>query len=204
MSKLRVLAIASLLFAGLSSSAYAAPVIVNYGLAPGGTATYNAGGVVGSGVAGGAMTVVYTSGAATLGGSLGNLGSLQNLVVYLTTPGTILANTVPAILVGAGPAVVRSLNFIGGATAVTYVPGQPGITWAGNMSGVLAGVAPNIGLNAAGTQQILGGLIAVNWTVGGIVGQEVSRTVVPEPTTGALLIMGLVGLAAYRVPRMRR
>jgi hypothetical protein len=150
------------------------------------------------------MTVVYTSGASTLGGSLGNHGSMQNLFVYLTSPGTIAANSVPAILVGAGPAVVQSLNFIGGATAATYVPGTA-VTWHGNMSGVLAHLGGGvINLGAAGTQKILTGVLNVTWTVGGIVGSEVSRTVVPEPTTGALLIMGLVGLAAYRVPKMRR
>jgi len=201
---LRVLAIASLLFAGLSSSAYAAPVVVTYGLNPGGTATYNGGGVVGSGAAGGSMTVVYTGGSPTLGGSLGNFGSMQNLVVYLTTPGTIAANTVPAILVGAGPAVVGSLNLISGATAVTYVPGQPGITWHGSMAGALTQAGANIALGASGNQAILSGALNVIWTIGSITGQEVSRTVVPEPTTGALVLLGLVGLAASRVPKMRR
>jgi hypothetical protein len=203
MSKLGVLAIASLLFAGLSGSASAGPIVVTYGLAPGGTATYDAGGAIGMGVAGGSMTVVYTSGTTAIGGALGNLGSLQNLVVYLTTPGSILANTVPAILVGAGPAVVQSLNFIGGATAVTYVPGQPGITWAGSMSGVLAQAGANINLGAAGTQLLLGAF-PVSWTMGGIVGAEVSRSMVPEPATGALLFMGLAGLAAFGVPKLRR
>jgi hypothetical protein len=72
------------------------------------------------------------------------------------------------------------------------------------MSGVLAQAGANINLGAAGNQAILSGALNVVWTLGGIVGSEVSRTVVPEPTTGALVLLGLVGLAASRVPKMRR
>jgi hypothetical protein len=212
MSKLRVLAIASLLFAGLSSSAYAAPIVVSYALSPGvgANATYNAGGVIGSGFTGGSLTVVYTSGASTIGGTLGSFGSMQIMVASLLTPGTVVGNTVPGILVGAGAGVFNVANSgaISGATLVTANfagPGVPGVTWTGNIGmPFTAGGSKTINIAfGAGTQHILS-FVNVAWTISNVVGTEVSRTVVPEPASGALLFMGLAGLAAYRVPKMRR
>jgi hypothetical protein len=156
------------------------------------------------------MTVVYTSGAPTLGGTLGSLGSLQIMLANLLVPGSVAGNSVPGILVGAGAGVLNVGNngAISGATIVTANfagPGVPGITWTGLMNVPFAALgSKTIGIaNGAGSQHILS-VINVAWTITDVVGTEINRTVVPEPATGTLLFMGLVGLAAYRVPRMRR
>jgi len=41
------------------------------------------------------------------------------------------------------------------------------------------------------------------WTMTNLVGQEISRTVIPEPGTGVLLLGSLAGLA-FGVRRLRR
>ena len=77
------------------------------------------------------------------------------------------------------------------------------------MNGIAAaiGFAPvgsmTILVNGAGTQTMLSAAVVANWTMTGIVGQEISRAIVPEPGTGVLLLGSLAGLA-YGVRRLRR
>jgi hypothetical protein len=220
MSKLGVLAIASLLFVGMSGPASAAPIAVTYGLvdAGGATAKYDPsgfGGIVGSGFGGGSLTVIYASGTTAIGGSLGGgFGAVAALAVSLTSPGFVLGNTVPAIGVGPGMTGVNIANsgaFVGPTvvTASFFAPGVPGITWtgagsipfaAGGPSTIFIPGIPSLSGFAGGFQ--FGGPIV--WTLGNVLGVEVSRVDLPEPGTSGLLIMGLVGLAAFGAPKLRR
>jgi hypothetical protein len=215
MRYLSTLAAASALFFLVSSTAVAAPIIVTYGIAPGGTATYapSANGSPGSGNNGGQMIIVYTSGSPTLGGTLGGNGQMQILQISLATPATILGpgNQIPGLGVGAGAVGTRTPGGVGnfaGPTAIpvgAFGPGQPPVAINGNVAGInFAPIgAVTILINGAGTQ-VFSGLPQIwNWTVGSLVGAEISRTVVPEPGSGFLLLGGLAGLAFTARRRLR-
>ena len=187
MRKLFTLAAASVLFLGLTSTAVGAPVEVVYTLnALTGTASYvPTPGGAGSGNAGGTMTIVYTSGSTTLGGSLGTIGTMKGLQLMLITPATILtgAFTIPAIAAGNRAVGNRTAGGVGAFGGATYVPAgyfspaQPAISGTGNLN-----FNPNgsIGIVLAGAgNQVIGFPFA--WTLSGITGQEVSRTIVPDP-----------------------
>jgi hypothetical protein len=212
MRKLCLLAAASLLFFGLSSAAMAAPIAVTYGFAPGGAASWTplAGGTGGTGNLGGSMTVVYTSGSTVLNGTLGANGQMSVLALALTTWATIAAQPVSGFGVGVGAVGTRTAggagNF-GGATAIAvsqFGPGAPPLSITGNAAISWASIGlGNISLNGIGNQLIPAFAIPITWTITGIVGSEISRAVVPEPGTGALLLGSLAGLA-FGVRRLRR
>jgi len=211
MRKLCVLAAASLLFLGLSGIAAAAPIQVTYGLAPGGAATYTPTtipGTPGTGPAGGTLTIIYTGGSTAIGGSLGTVGTMQGLQMGLAVPATILggAVTIPGMGVGFGAVGTRTPGGVGAFGGSTYLPAyvlspaQPAIS----------GVIGALGFNPLGSATILVSgfgtqLVGVgfSWTITGVVGQEISRTVIPEPGTGVLLLGSLAGLA-FGVRRLRR
>jgi hypothetical protein len=204
------------LFFGLSSTAGAAPVMVTYDIAPGGTLSWSSsgGGSPGSGNDGGQMVVVYTSGSPTLGGTLGSLGSMQILQLGFTAPGTFFGGAVAGMGVGVGALGTRTAGGAGNFGGATYIPvghfqttpsvlppfalfGAPGITF-----GPLGSIT--ISLNGAGTQNFGTVLPQIwAWTITGVTGQEVSRTIIPEPGTGVLLLGSLAGLA-FGVRRLRR
>jgi hypothetical protein len=213
MSKLGPLAIASMLFVGLSGSASAGPIAVTYAISGGAApdASWSSAiGTPGSGFGGGgSLVVVYTSGSTVIGGSLGSLGSMQVMTVALATAGSALGDPVPAILVGAGAGVLNIGNngAVTGITAVTAsfaAPGVPGISWTGTINMPFAAGGPATINIASGAGSQFGGII--NWTVTDVVGTEISRVAIPmpEPGTSALLVMGLVGLAAFGAPKLRR
>lgn len=217
MRYLSTLAAASALFFLVSSTAGAAPIIVTYGIGPGtGTVNYapSANGSPGSGNGGGQMVIVYTSGSPTLGGTLGGPGQMQILQIGLTVPATILGpgNTVPGLPAGAGAVGVRTPGGVGnfaGPTAIpasAFGPAQPPIAINGNVAGINfapAATPPFLIINGQGTQ-VFSGLPQIwSWTVTNLVGQEISRTVVPEPGSGFLLLGGLAGLAFAARRRLR-
>lgn len=215
MQKLCKLALASLLFIGLSTAAYAAPVVVTYGIAPGATATWTPA-VAGTGgtttIVGGTMVIVYSSGSTVVGGTLGLGGQMQIMAVSFASGAgfTLLANPVPGMAVGGGAlGGGATAKAFGGATAVSanaLGTGVPGVTLTGTANIAFNQVGSGIGsLNANGHQVFIGvgPTFQANWTLSGAVGQEISRTSVPEPTTGMLLLSGLAGLAAFGLRRVR-
>ena len=215
MRKLCLLAAASALFFGVSSAAVASPVLVTYGIGPGtGTASWTAAGMIpGTGNAGGQMVVVYSSGSTALGGSLGTAASMQVVQLSFVTVGTVASGlaTIPGMGVGVGLPGVRTAGGVGNfGPGATHIPvgafggGAPPFSM--NGSGVAISFNPlgsiTVLLNGAGIQTMLGQVVAP-WTISGVVGQEISRSVVPEPGSGVLLLGSLAGLA-YGVRRLRR
>lgn len=214
MRKLCLLAAASVLFLGLSSAAVAAPVSVTYGIGPGtGTASWTAvGSIPGTGNNGGQMVVVYTSGSTAIGGTLGTAASMQVVQLSFVTPGTVLGGlaTIPGMGVGVGLAGVRTAGGAGNfGPAATVVPKSHfgtappfSIFGSGAINFAPLG-AITVMLNGTGTQTMINGAVVASWTMGGIIGQEISRAIVPEPGSGVLLLGSLAGLA-YGVRRLRR
>jgi len=215
MQKLFALAAASALFFGLLSTAGAAPVVVTYGIAPGGSISWtpSANGTAGSGNAGGQMVIVYTSGSPTLGGTLGSLGSMQVIQLSFATPGTFLGGAIPGMGVGVGALGVRTPGGVGNFGGATYIPAghfqtTPSLLPPFYINGTAAiGFNPfgpiTIGLSGVGVQLIDALPQTFAWTMTNLVGQEISRTVIPEPGTGVLLLGSLAGLA-FGVRRLRR
>jgi len=211
MPKLRTLAAASLLFFGLSSAASAAPIAVTYGFS-GGTASWvpAAAGTGGFGNLAAGMTVVYTSGSSVVGGTLGSNGQMSILALSFVTPGTLLGGSVPGFGAGVGLAGVRTPGGAGSFVGATSIPvsffgtSLPPLSITGNAVINWASIAPGvISLNGNGVQVFPALALPVDWTITGIVGSEISRTVVPEPGTGVLLLGSLAGLA-FGVRRIRR
>jgi hypothetical protein len=210
MRKLCALAAAGALFFGLSSTATAAPVQVTYALVPGGLASYapTIPGTTGTGPAGGSMTIVYTGGSTALGGTLGTAASMQGIQMVLSVPATILGGAVTIGGMGAGFGAVgtRTAGGIGNFGGATYLPAGALSTAQPVINGLIGFLSFNpvgsIGVSLNGTgSQVVG--VGFNWTITGVTGQEVSRTIIPEPGTGVLLLGSLAGLA-FGVRRMRR
>jgi hypothetical protein len=154
------------------------------------------------------MTIVYTGGSTALGGTLGTVATMQGIQMVLSVPATILggAVTIGGMGAGFGAAGTRTPGGVGNFGGATYLPAgvlstaQPAIN--GNIGSL--GFNPlgsiTISLNGIGTQ-VIG--VGFNWTITGVTGQEVSRTIIPEPGTGVLLLGSLAGLA-FGVRRLRR
>jgi hypothetical protein len=156
------------------------------------------------------MTVVYTSGSTVVGGTLGPAGTMSIVALSFVTPGTLLGNPVPGFGAGVGLAGTRTAggagNFVG-ATSIPvsfFGPGLPPLSIIGTASIAWAITGSGaISLNGNGVQNIIALNLPVNWTITGITGSEISRTAVPEPGTGALLLGSLAGLA-FGARRLRR
>ena len=210
MRKLCALAAAGALFFWLSNTATAAPVQVTYALVPGGLASYvpSIPGTTGTGPAGGSMTIVYTGGSTALGGTLGTAATMQGLQLVLSVPATILGGgvTIGGMGAGFGALGTRSAGGVGNFGGATYLPAGVLSPAQPSINGVIGSLGFNplgsitISLNGVGTQ-VVG--VGFSWTITGVVGQEVSRAIVPEPGTGVLLLGSLAGLA-FGVRRMRR
>jgi hypothetical protein len=210
MRNLCALAVASLLFLGLSGSAAAAPIKVVYGLAPSGAASYmpSIPGTTGTGPAGGTLTVIYTGGSTALGGSLGTAATMEGLQMVLSVPATILggAVTIGGMGVGFGAVGTRTAGGVGAFGGATYLPSavlspaQPAINGTIGALGFTPLGSITISLSGYGNQ-VVG--VAFSWTITGVIGQEISRTAIPEPGTGVMLLGGLTGLA-FGVRRLRR
>ena len=195
MKTLYALAAASLFALGATLPANAAPVGVTYAITPGaGFAGWGVGATSATGVAGGTMTVVYASGSTVIGGSLGSPATVQNLVMSFTSPGTLIGSPFSTMVIANG--IVGSLSGGGfwnfsGATAVAASaigPGSPTYSQTGTAFLVFSVLgAASIGFSGAGTQMFIGPGVTGSWTIGGLVGTEVSRFLVPEPKSGGLL-----------------
>lgn len=199
--KLRPLAAATLLLLGFSGTAAAAPVLVTYELSSGvGFIGWGVGVPSASGVGGGEMTVVYSSGSSSIGGSLGSPATIQNLVVSFTSPGTLVGDPLSAIVIAngiVGGTIGGSWGFSGptAVAASALGPSLPTFSQVGNaFVGFSVIGAATMGISGAGTQMFIGPGVTGSWTMGGLVGQEISRVLLPEPGAGVLLLAGLVGL----------
>jgi hypothetical protein len=184
---------------------------VTYGFS-GGTASWvpAAAGTGGFGNLAAGMTVVYTSGSTVVGGTLGSNGQMSILALSFITPATLLGSPVPGFGAGVGLAGVRTPGGSGNFVGATSIPvsffgaGLPPLSITGNavITWAITGLGA-ISLNGNGVQVFPALALPVNWTITGIVGSEISRAVVPEPGTGALLLGSLAGLA-FGVRRLRR
>ena len=155
------------------------------------------------------MIIVYTSGSTALGGTLGTPATMQVLQLVLLRAGDVPRRRGHDRRHGrsaSGPSALAPRAASGTSAAqptsrpASSSPAQPAIN--GNIGSL--GFNPlgsiTISLNGVGTQ-VVG--VAFAWTITGVVGQEVSRTVVPEPGTGVLLLGSLAGLA-FGARRLRR
>jgi hypothetical protein len=203
MRKLCALAVASLLFLVLSTTAGAAPIKVIYTMIPGtGTASFvNGAWQPGTGVAGGTMQIWYTSGSYAVGGSLGTAATMQMLQLTFSTAGTIFGGTdpitIPGMAVGHGAVGTRTVGGVANFAGSTYLPAGVLSPMQPKMSGVNGtinfapgGTSLQVVIGGGGNQQVI---LPFTWALSGVVGQEISR--VPEPGTGVLLLGSLVGLA---------
>ena len=188
----RFLAVAGLIF-GLSSTASAAPIVVQYGFGPGGTFSLN-GSLATNNIQGGLAAVTYASGSSITGGTVGAPVSLQIMQISATGV-TLLANPVPGWQIG--PVGLSGAPAWGGAWSVM----ASGVTLNVTGGGTFLQFTGAMGIAGAGGMTVFG-LGPFAWTMdngsgGVLLGGEISRSVVPEPATGMMVLMGLTGLGLY-------
>lgn len=171
----------------LSGTAQAAPIAVDY-LITGGTVNLGGPNI---NVVTGAYTVTYADGAPTVGGSIASGPfDLTGLAFQITAPlagqtafalGGTIAGTLNSLLSGTGPigVTIGGLFNVTGVLALAASPGVANVV--GN--GAIVGIAP------------------FNFDV---VGNEIGRTVIPEPGTAWLVGLGLAGMAGAARSRRRR
>ena len=196
----------------LPGSAAAVPVEVVYEFDTGvGFAGWGVGATTATGVAGATLTLLYDSGSPVISGFVGSPATLQRFVLTFTSPGTLMGDPFATLVVGAGAVGTQSVggfwNFTG-ATAIAASAeglGLPAYSQTGMAFLVIDVLGPgSIGFSGGGTQMFGGLASTASWTAGGLVGMEVSRTTIPEPTSGALLGLGFAALGADAWRRRRR
>jgi hypothetical protein len=213
---LRALVVASL-FLGISSVAAAAPVSVTYGFAGaggGGDASFGIAGSGGSGsgsgtagnVVGGTITIVYGSGSGTPNGTVGPMSQATHASMLLSATGVSLylgVGTFPVSGWAVGNLTIHTpiLGFNG---AFSIPPPAAPVTITASAAVAVFNVGPGlIVFNGFGNMWIPAlGEGPFTWEVdnggnGNTFGQEINRTVIPEPTTGLLVFAGLAGLGIY-------
>jgi hypothetical protein len=106
----------------------------------------------------------------------------------------VIANGVPGTQSGGGVWVFS------GATAITASalgPGSPTYSQIGTAFLVFNPIGPaTVSFSGGGTQMFIGPGVTGNWTIGGVIGIEVSRSLVPEPSSAGLLVSAAAALGA--------
>jgi len=183
--------------------AAAAPISVTYGFAgsPTGDASFGLNGSGGVGnVTGGTITIVYGSGSPLPNGTVGPISTATHASMSLAATGvTLLAQPVPGWQVGNLTVHTPILGFQGPFS----IPTAP-VAITGSAAVAVFNIAPGlIAFNGFGLMNLPGlGLGPYTWEVdnggnGNTIGAEISRSVIPEPTTGLLVFAGLAGLGLY-------